>query len=565
VKLAVGKDQEETVAHRLRGLAAIAEEGRRLELLERLLGGAAGSPPKAAHALRVSGRALRCQVLESPLMASAAARPEGGDIVAKYEPVIGLEVHCQLLTQTKLFCGCRNHFGDAPNAHVCPVCLGLPGALPVLNRHSVTLAIRAALATRCTVQETSIFARKNYFYPDLPKGYQISQFERPLALDGFVEIPSAGAFRRVRLQRIHMEEDAGKLLHEGFPWSGEKSGVDFNRSGVPLIEIVSHPDMRSAEEAYEYLSALKAVLLYAEVSDCNMEEGSLRCDANVSIRLRGSDVLGTRAEIKNLNSFRNVARAIDYEIARQAAVIESGGRVVQETRLWNADRGETASMRSKEEAHDYRYFPEPDLPPLVVSASWIEDVRRLLPELPAEKRRRFVAEYAIPDYDAGVLTLSRDVADYYESVAKTSGNAKAASNWVMTEVLRKLKDDERGVAACPVKPEALAAMVRMIDGGAISGKTAKDVFEKMWATGEAPERIVEREGLTQVSDEGPILAAIQEVLAASPDQVATYKKGKTNTIGWFVGQVMKKTGGKANPQLVNTLLKKALDSPNIGA
>ncbi len=339
--------------------------------------------------------------------ASAAFR----DVVARYEPVIGLEVHCQLLTRTKLFCSCRNRFGDQPNTNVCPVCLGLPGALPVLSREAVTLAMRAALATHCTVQETSIFARKNYFYPDLPKGYQISQYERPLATEGYVEIPSGGAFRRVRVQRIHMEEDAGKLLHEGFPWSGEKSGVDFNRSGIPLIEIVSHPDLRSSEEAHDYLTALKAVLLYAEVSDCNMEEGSLRCDANVSVRPRGTEAFGTRAEIKNLNSFRNVARAIDHEIARQVAMIESGRKVVQETRLWNADKAETASMRSKEEAHDYRYFPEPDLPPLVITREWIEEVRRSLPELPAGKRRRFVAEYGIPDYDAGVLTLSREVAE----------------------------------------------------------------------------------------------------------------------------------------------------------
>jgi len=487
--------------------------------------------------------------------ASAASR----DVVARYEPVIGLEVHCQLLTRTKLFCSCRNRFGDQPNTNVCPVCLGLPGALPVLSREAVTLAMRAALATHCTVQETSIFARKNYFYPDLPKGYQISQYERPLATEGYVEIPSGGAFRRVRVQRIHMEEDAGKLLHEGFPWSGEKSGVDFNRSGIPLIEIVSHPDLRSAEEAHDYLTALKAVLLYAEVSDGNMEEGSLRCDANVSVRRSGNEALGTRAEIKNLNSFRNVARAIDHEIARQVAVIESGGKVVQETRLWNADKAETASMRSKEEAHDYRYFPEPDLPPLVVGREWIEEVRRSLPELPAEKRRRFVAEYGIPDYDAGVLTLSREVADYYETVARESGSPKSASNWVMTEVLRKLKEDERPLAACPVKPGQLAELVKLVDGGTITGKSAKDVFEKMWANAEGPKAIVEREGLTQVSDEGPILAAIAEVMAASPEQVATYRKGKTNTLGWFVGQVMKKTGGRANPQVVNALLKKALD------
>jgi aspartyl-tRNA(Asn)/glutamyl-tRNA(Gln) amidotransferase subunit B len=483
---------------------------------------------------------------------------EGG-VVTAYEPVIGLEVHCQLLTRTKLFCSCPNHFGDQPNTNVCPVCLGLPGALPVLSRHAITLALRAALATSCTVHETSIFARKNYFYPDLPKGYQISQYERPLATDGHVEVPGGGAFRRVRVQRIHVEEDAGKLLHEGFPWSTEKSGVDFNRSGIPLIEIVSHPDMRSAEEAHDYLTALKAILLYAEVSDGNMEEGSLRCDANVSVRRRGTEPLGTRTEIKNLNSFRNVARAIDHEVARQVAVLEAGQRVVQETRLWNADRSETASMRSKEEAHDYRYFPEPDLPPLVVTRDWIAEVRRSLPELPADKRRRFAAAYGIPDYDAGVLTLSREVADYYEDVARESGSAKAASNWVMTEVLRKLKDDERPLAACPVRPGQLAQMIKLIDAGTISGKTAKDVFEKMWATGEGAKQIVEREGLLQVSDEAAIEAAIAEVMAASPGQVETYQKGKTATLGWFVGQVMKKTGGRANPQVVNTLLKKALE------
>jgi aspartyl-tRNA(Asn)/glutamyl-tRNA(Gln) amidotransferase subunit B len=414
------------------------------------------------------------------------------------------------------------------------------------------------------VHPVSIFARKNYFYPDLPKGYQISQYDRPLATDGHVEISAGGGLRRVRLHRIHMEEDAGKLLHEGFPWSGEKSGVDFNRSGVPLIEIVSHPDLRSSEEAHEYLSALKAVLVYAGVSDCNMEEGSLRCDANVSIRPRGQEALGTRAEIKNLNSFRNVARAVDHEIARQTALLESGGAVVQETRLWNADRGETVSMRSKEEAQDYRYFPEPDLPPLAVSPAWLQEVRSTLPELPAARRQRFAAEYAIPDYDAGVLTLSRDVADYFEAAARESGNPKAASNWVMTEVLRKLKggsageDDGVRVAHCPVTPTHLAELIRLIDDGAISGKIAKDVFERMWTSGEAPRTIVEREGLTQVSDTGPIQAAVDEVIAANPEQVATYRRGKTTTIGWFVGQVMRKTGGKANPQLVNDLLKKAL-------
>jgi aspartyl-tRNA(Asn)/glutamyl-tRNA(Gln) amidotransferase subunit B len=494
-------------------------------------------------------------MLESRVVATAAAKP--GDAVSRYEPVIGLEVHVQLLTATKIFCPCRNRFGDDPNTNVCPVCLGLPGALPVLSREAVSLALRAALATHCTIQETSVFARKNYFYPDLPKGYQISQYDRPLATEGYVEIPAAGAFRRVRVQRIHMEEDAGKLLHEGFPWSAEKSGVDFNRSGVPLIEIVSHPDMRTAEEAHDYLTALKAVLLYARVSDVNMEEGSLRCDANVSVRPRGSAELGTRAEIKNLNSFRNVAKAIQHEVARQAALLDAGGRVVQETRLWNADRAETVSMRSKEEAHDYRYFPEPDLPPLVVSPAWVEEVRAALPELPAEKRRRFVAEYGLPDYDAGVLTLSREVADYYEAVARESGNAKAASNWVMTEVLRKVKEEGLG-AAPPVSPVHLAHMIRLIDTGTISGKTAKDVFEKMWQSGDPPEVIVKREGLVQVSDEAAIRAAIALVMTRSADQVAAYRKGKTSTLGWFVGQVMKEMGGKANPQVVNGLLKEAL-------
>ncbi len=480
--------------------------------------------------------------------------------LAGWEPVIGLEVHAQLRTATKIFCGCRNRFGDEPNTNVCPVCLGLPGALPVLNREAVTLALRAAMATRCAVHETSIFARKNYFYPDLAKGYQISQYDRPLATDGTVEIAGPdGTPRGIGIARIHMEEDAGKLLHEGFPWSGEKSGVDFNRSGVPLIEIVSRPDLRSAEEAHEYLTALRALLLYTGVSDGNMEEGSLRCDANVSVRRRGEAGLGTRAEIKNLNSFRNVARAIAHETARQAAVIEAGGRIVQETRLWNADRGETAAMRSKEEAHDYRYFPEPDLPPLVVGAAWREEVRASLPELPADKRRRFTAAYGLPDYDAGVLTLSPDVAAYFEAVARESANPKAASNWVMTEVLRKVKEDDRPLSACPLAPERLAEVIRLVDAGTITGRTAKDVFETMWRTGEEARTIVEREGLVQLGDASLIEAAVAEVIQSSPGQVETYRKGKTSTLGWFVGQVMRRTGGKADPKVVNALLRKALE------
>jgi aspartyl-tRNA(Asn)/glutamyl-tRNA(Gln) amidotransferase subunit B len=481
------------------------------------------------------------------------------EILAGYEPVIGLEVHAQLLTRTKLFCSCANRFGAPPNTLVCPVCLALPGALPVLCGHAVELALRAGLAFGCRINETSVFERKNYFYPDLPKGYQISQYARPLAVSGSLEIAAAdGGTRTIRIDRVHMEEDAGKLLHEGFPWSGEKSGVDLNRAGIPLIEIVSAPDIRSPEEAHGYLTALRAVLLYAEVSDGNMEEGSLRCDANVSVRPHGQESLATRAEIKNLNSFRNVARALEHEIARQVALVESGGTVVQETRLWNAERGETVSMRSKEEAHDYRYFPEPDLPPLAVDGAWTERVRASLPELPAARRERFVASWQLPPYDALVLTQDRAVADYFESVARESGNAKAASNWVMTEVLRKLKDDERPLAECPVSPAALAELVRLIDAGTISGKIAKDVFEKMWSGGGGPAAIVEREGLTQVSDEGALRALVAELVAGSPAQAESYRAGKTAALGWFVGQVMKKTSGRANPRVVNALLRETL-------
>jgi aspartyl-tRNA(Asn)/glutamyl-tRNA(Gln) amidotransferase subunit B len=496
-------------------------------------------------------------------VATAAARSRDG-VLARYEPVIGLEVHVQLLTATKIFCSCRNRFGDPPNTNACPVCAGLPGALPVLSREAVSLALRAALATGCTVHEASAFARKNYFYPDLPKGYQITQYERPLATSGGIDI---GGGRRVAIQRIHMEEDAGKLLHEGHPWSDRSSGIDCNRAGVPLIEIVSAPDMRSPEEAHDYLTALEAVLRYAEVSDCDMERGSLRCDANVSVRPRGSAGMGTRTEIKNLNSFRHVARAIEHEAARQALLIESGGRVTQETRLWDADRGETVAMRSKEEAHDYRYFPEPDLPPLVVPPAWIAEVRAALPELPAARRARFEAEYSLPAYDAGVLTGEREVADYFETVARESGSAKAASNWVMNEVLRKVNEAPRPggrLAGCRVSPLALADLIRLVQAGVLSGRMAKDVFETMWSTGQPARVIVEREGLARLTDEGAVRAAVAEVVAASPDQVASYRKGRTAAIGWFVGQVMRKTAGKADPQLVNRLLEQALDETTGG-
>jgi len=481
-------------------------------------------------------------------------------VLARYEPVIGLEVHTQLLTRSKLFCGCANRFGAPPNTLVCEVCLGLPGSLPVLNRQAVTLALRASLALGCRVHETSVFERKNYFYPDLPKGYQISQYAAPLATGGSLEIALPDGPRRVRIARLHMEEDAGKLLHEGFAWSDEKSGVDLNRAGVPLVEIVSEPDLRGPEEAHAYLTALRAVLLYASVSDGNMEQGSLRCDANVSVRPRGATALGTRAEIKNLNSFRHVARAIEHEVTRQVALVESGREVVQETRLWNADRGETAPMRSKEDAHDYRYFPEPDLRPLAVSPEWLAEVRGSLPELPAERRRRFVSEYALPEYDAGVLTQERELADYFEAAARESGNPKAASNWIMTELLRKLKQDARPLAAAPVGPSALAALVKLVAAGTISGKTAKDVFEKMWTSGEPAAAIVEREGLGQLDDAGALASAVAEVVAASPEQVASYRGGKAAALGWFVGQVMRRTGGRANPQRVNELLRKALDA-----
>jgi aspartyl-tRNA(Asn)/glutamyl-tRNA(Gln) amidotransferase subunit B len=491
---------------------------------------------------------------------TGGARASGfAEVLSRYEPVVGLEVHVQLRTRTKLFCGCENRFGAPPNTLVCPVCLGLPGALPVPNRQAVTLALRAAIALGCQANTVSVFERKNYFYPDLPKGYQISQYQAPLASSGSLAIALPAGEKRVRIARLHMEEDAGKLLHEGFAWSDAKSGVDLNRAGVPLVEIVSEPDLGSAEEAHAYLAALRALLVYAEVSDGNMEQGSLRCDANVSVRPRGATRLGTRAEIKNLNSFRNVARAIEHELARQVALVESGRKVVQETRLWNAERGETASMRGKEDAHDYRYFPEPDLAPLAVSPDWIAEARASLPELPAERRRRFVERYALPEYDAGVLTQERELADYFEAAANESGQAKAVSNWIMTELLRKLKEDGRPLAEAKVSAPMLAGLVELVASGAISGKIAKDVFEKMWSTGEPATAIVEREGLAQLDDERALAAAVAEVVAASPEQVASYRGGKKAALGWFVGQVMKRTEGRANPQRVNQLLKDALE------
>jgi aspartyl-tRNA(Asn)/glutamyl-tRNA(Gln) amidotransferase subunit B len=479
--------------------------------------------------------------------------------VNAYEAVIGLEIHAQLQTRTKIFCGCITGFGAPPNSQICPVCLGLPGALPVLNGQAVDFAIKAGIALGCEVQPESIFARKNYFYPDLPKGYQISQYEKPLALGGGLDILVAGRSMRVGLTRIHMEEDAGKSLHEGFFDSDRRTYVDYNRSGVPLIEIVTEPDLRSAAQAAEFFSRLRDILVWLGVNDGNMEEGSLRCDANVSVRPRGQSALGTKAEVKNVNSFRYLEKAIEFEIERQIEVLDSGGRVIQETRLFDSTTGRTQSMRSKEEAHDYRYFPEPDLPPLVIDLARVERVRATMSELPEARRRRFVAAYGIPEYDAGVLTQSAALADYFEAVAKDA-SPKAASNWLMGELLRTMNERGQTITDVPLAPAALAGLITLVDNGIISSSIAKDVFAKMYDSGRAADDIVAGEGLAQNSDEGALLAIIQQVVAEHGDAVAQYRAGKTQTFGFMVGQVMKRSGGKANPKLANQLLKRQLDS-----
>jgi aspartyl-tRNA(Asn)/glutamyl-tRNA(Gln) amidotransferase subunit B len=476
-----------------------------------------------------------------------------------FEPVIGLEVHTQLQTASKLFCGCSTRFGAAPNVNTCPVCLGMPGALPVLNRRAVELAVKAALALGCTVHPVSIFARKNYFYPDLPKGYQISQYDRPLATDGQLEFDTRDGARRIRIIRVHLEEDAGKSLHDGLADSDKMTALDFNRSGVPLIEIVSHPDVRSAAEAGEYFSRMRAILVATGVTDGNMEEGSLRCDANISVRRAGAAALGVKTEIKNLNSFRHVQRALEFEIDRQIGVIEAGGTVVHETRLWDPAAGRTLSMRSKEEAHDYRYFPEPDLPPLQIDVHAIEEWRRSLPELPDAQRRRFVAQYAIPDYDAGLLTQSHALAAYFEATAAASGNPKAASNWIMGELMRTMNERGVGIEDAALPPEALAGLIRLVDSGTISGPTAKEVFEKMLTSGRSAAAIVEADGLARIDDEASVDAVVRQVLAAHQDAVKQYRAGKKQTYGFLVGQVIKSMGGKANPALVNALMRRELD------
>jgi aspartyl-tRNA(Asn)/glutamyl-tRNA(Gln) amidotransferase subunit B len=473
----------------------------------------------------------------------------------EFETVIGLEVHAQMLTDTKIFCGCSTKFGGAPNSHTCPVCLGMPGVLPVLNKKVVEFGMKMALATHCEINPSNSFARKNYFYPDLPKGYQISQYAYPLAEHGYVMLEVNGEAKKIGITRIHMEEDAGKLMHDD---RNPVSYVDLNRTGVPLIEIVSEPDMRSPEEATDYLRRLHEILVYLEICDGNMEEGSFRCDANVSIRPKGQQEFGTRAELKNMNSFRNVQRALEYEIKRQQYLVENGEKVVQETRLWDDAQGVTNSMRSKEEAHDYRYFPDPDLVPILVDEVWIGKILRELPELPLAKRERFIKEYQIPAYDAGVLTAEKALAEYYEEVVRLCDKPKQASNWVMGDVLRFLNEEKRDIRSCPITAAALAEMIRLIEEGTISGKMAKDIVDEMYKTGKPPKDIIAEKGLVQITDEAQLIKTIEAIMEANPDQLKDYRSGKEKIFGFFVGQAMKATSGKANPKLINDLLKKML-------
>jgi len=476
----------------------------------------------------------------------------------EYEPVIGLEVHAQLLTRSKIFCGCSTAFGEEPNTLTCPVCTGQPGSLPVVNRKAVEYAIKLGLATHCRIAPHSLFARKNYFYPDLPKGYQISMYEYPLAEDGFIEIIVQGQKKRIRLIRIHMEEDAGKLKHGETPETASFSYVDFNRTGVPLVEIVSGPDIRSPQEAGDYLRKLRAILQYLEICTGNMEEGSFRCDANISVRLKGQNEFGTRTELKNMNSFRHVEKALEYEIKRQISILEEGEGVVQETRLWDVNQGITVSMRGKEEAHDYRYFPDPDLVPLRIDEAWIEEIRKNLPELPDQKKERFIRDYRIPEYDAEILTSAKAMALYFEECVRLFPEPKIVSNWMMGDFLRELKRDEREIDQCPVTPKHLAEMLSMIKEGTISGKIAKDVFEEIYRTGEDPAKIVREKGWIQILDEGEIERTIERVMEANPKLVEDFQKGKEKLFGFFVGEIMKETKGKANPKLVNELLRRKL-------
>ena len=476
----------------------------------------------------------------------------------KYYTTIGLEIHAQLLTATKIFCSCSTRFGAPPNTNVCPVCLGLPGALPVLNRQAVEFAVRAALALNCRVNETSIFARKNYFYPDLPKGYQISQYDRPLSEHGFVELRTAAGSKRIGLTRLHLEEDAGKSLHEGFADSAERTYIDLNRSGVPLIEIVSEPELTSPDEAYEYLTRLKEIILYTGVSDCNMEEGSLRCDANVSVRRRGEKEFGTKAEVKNVNSFRFIKQALEYEIERHIGVLESGGRIEQETRLYNSQEGKTYSMRSKEQAHDYRYFPEPDLLPLVVDEKWQAAVRATLPELPEARRKRMVADYGITEYDAQVLTLTQSLADQFEAAAKAAKNPKRVANLVQSELMGRLKAKGLEIEQSPISMQGVALSADLVEAGTISGKMLKDLYDLAFERNEDFPAVYEKEKPQQITDSAAIEKIIEAVMSANPKQLEQYRSGKTAVKAFFVGQVMRASKGQANPALVNELLDKKL-------
>jgi len=476
------------------------------------------------------------------------------EVMERYEAVIGLEVHAQLKTLTKAFCACSSRFGDPPNSNTCPVCLGLPGALPVLNRKARDLAVRASLAIHCKIHERSVFARKNYFYPDLPKGYQISMYELPLATEGWLEIDVEGATKRIGITRLHMEEDAAKNLHDSDRWSY----IDFNRCGVPLVEIVSEPDIRTPAEAYSYLTTLKQVLEYTDVSDCNMEAGSLRCDANVSVRLRGAPKFGTKVEAKNLNSFRYLQHALEYEIERQIGVLESGGKIVQETRLWNVAAGRTEAMRSKEFAHDYRYFPDPDLLPLSVSEKLVGEIRAEMAELPDAKHARFLRDYGITTYDAEVLTATRALADYFEAAVKAGAPAKSAANWISTELLRRLNEAGKDIENCPVPPAALAELLEKIESGEITAATGKKVFATMFDTGKGAAAIISAEGMAQITDASAIEQIARTVVSKNADNAAKYRAGNEGVFKFFVGQVMRETRGQANPQLVNDILKRVL-------